>query len=111
MKQWLNDLSIRGKIVIGFAAALVFTAGLGLFAIHRLDAVNANAMEVKDNWLPSISILGRMAQVTERLRANQGVQLTATSDAYRQRAASLIIEQQRLYAAERRGVLQADHAR
>jgi methyl-accepting chemotaxis protein len=97
----LNRLSIRGKVISAFAAVLICTLGLGLFAIQRLNAVNANAQDIRDNWLPSVNILGRMAQVTERMRANQGAQLLTTANAERERAVSIIKEQSQLYAKAR----------
>jgi len=49
MPHLLARLSIRSKIVAGFAAVLICTIGLGLFASQRLEAVNGNAQEIKDN--------------------------------------------------------------
>ena len=69
----LAQLSIRSKIIAGFAAVLICTIGLGLFSTQRLDAVNANAQDIKDDYLPSTRILGRLAQVSERVRSNRGV--------------------------------------
>ncbi|HSZ88949.1 MAG TPA: hypothetical protein VK822_06190 [Acetobacteraceae bacterium] len=37
------QLSIRSKIIAGFAAVLICTIGLSLFSTQRLDAVNGNA--------------------------------------------------------------------
>ena len=65
-------LSIRSKIIAGFAAVLVCTIGLGLFSTQRLEAVNGSAQDIKDNYLPGTRILGRLAQVSERLRSNRG---------------------------------------
>jgi methyl-accepting chemotaxis protein len=99
--RWLNHLSIRGKVVLAFAAALICMLGLGLFAIARLSAVNANAADIRDNWMPSLGILGQMAQATERLRANQAALLLATADAERNRFASITKDQLALYSSAR----------
>jgi hypothetical protein len=99
--QLLDNLSVRGKVIGAFAAVLVCATGLGLFAIQRLDAVNANAQEIRDNWLPSTRVLGRMAQVTERLRSNQGLQLLATTDAQRQPSVVIVKDQIEIYTKER----------
>ena len=101
MTQLLNNLSVRGRVIGAFTAVLVCATGLGLFAIQRLDAVNANAQEIRDNWLPSTRVLGRMAQVTERLRSNQGLQLLATTDAQRQQSVVIVKDQIEIYTKER----------
>jgi hypothetical protein len=66
------QLSIRSKIIAGFAAVLICTIGLGLFSTQRLDAVNGNAQDIKDHYLPGTRILGRLAQVSERVRRTAG---------------------------------------
>ena len=76
-------LSIRSKIIAGFAVVLICTIGLGLFSTQRLDAVNGNAQHIRDNYLPGTRILGRLAQVSERLRSNRGSLLLATTDVQR----------------------------
>ncbi len=101
MVHLLNRLSVRHKVIIAFAAVLVCTVGLGLFGIERLEAVNANALDIKQNWLPSTRILGRMAQVAERLRSNQSSVLVATANADLDRSLFLIKEQSQLYAKQR----------
>ena len=101
MSHLLAKLSIRSKIIAGFAAVLLCTIGLGLFATQRLDAVNANAQNIKDDYLPGTRILGHMAQVSERLRSNRAALLLATTDAQRAQYNTTINEQAQLYAQER----------
>ncbi len=101
MSHLLAKLSIRSKIIAGFAAVLLCTVGLGLFASQRLDALNANAQDIKDDYLPSTRILGHMAQVSERLRSNRAALLLATTDAQRAQYNATINEQAELYARER----------
>jgi methyl-accepting chemotaxis protein len=91
-------LSIRSKIIAGFTAVLICTIGLGLFSTQRLDAVNGSAQDIKDNYLPGTRILGRMAQVSERLRSNRGSLLLATTEAQRAQYGATIKEQAALYA-------------
>ena len=52
MAHLFAQLSIRSKIIAGFAAVLICTIGLGLFSTQRLDAVNGNAQVIRDNYLP-----------------------------------------------------------
>lgn len=94
-------LSIRSKIIAGFAVVLICTIGLGLFSTQRLDAVNGNAQDIRDNYLPGTRILGRLAQVSERLRSNRGSLLLATTDVQRTQYGSTIKQQAALYARAR----------
>jgi methyl-accepting chemotaxis protein len=101
MKSLFDNLSIRGKVMFAFAAAMICTLGLGLFAIQRLDAVNASAMDITDNWLPSVSFLSDMASSSERLRANQAAQLLAPTDSERERFATITSDMFQIYAKAR----------
>ena len=56
----LNKLAIRVKIPLGFAAVLVIVLILGALSIDRLNAVNRNAAEISDNWLPRTGQMGRL---------------------------------------------------
>ncbi len=47
--SFLSNLSIRNKVVFAFAIVLVFTAGLGVFAITRVNLLNADAGGVEGN--------------------------------------------------------------
>lgn len=50
----LASLSIRGKITIVLSFLLLALTGMGLLAISKMRAINANAVEIQTNWLPSI---------------------------------------------------------
>jgi methyl-accepting chemotaxis protein len=76
----LNNLSVRNKVTLAFSMVCVVVIGLGLFAMQRLGEVNAAAADLRDNWLPSVKALGRVAQLTERYRLNVGAILVARDD-------------------------------
>jgi methyl-accepting chemotaxis protein len=101
MSHLFRQLSIRGKIIAGFAAVLICTIGLGLFSTQRLDAVNSNAQEIRNNYLPSTRVLGHLAQIGERMRQNRASVLLAVTDAQRAQAAATLQEQVQNYARER----------
>lgn len=84
MRHLLNRAGIRGRIVTAFALVLCCTVGLGVFAVHRLAAVNASAADMRETWLPSARALGRVAQLTERVRPYQGLFFLAESNEERQ---------------------------
>lgn len=45
----LSRLSIRSKITAVLAILLVAMAGLGLFAIRQMQAINANTIDIQTN--------------------------------------------------------------
>jgi methyl-accepting chemotaxis protein len=53
----LATLSIRAKITLVIAFLLIAMSGLGLLAITKMQAINANAVDIQTNWLPSVRIL------------------------------------------------------
>ena len=96
-----HDFSIRTKVLGAFAMVMLLTLALGLFAIERLDRVNASAVDVRDNWLPSTVAVGQMAKLIERYRLYEARLLFATSDADRRAALAPIEETEREIARMR----------
>jgi methyl-accepting chemotaxis protein len=74
----LSNISIRNKIIAAFACVLVTTIGLGLLAQNRLSAVNAAAAEIRDNWLPSTRLLGKISQISEMYRQQEAAIILVT---------------------------------
>ena len=70
--------SIGGKVTIAFTVVLLVTIGLGAFAIERLGAVNASAMTVRDDWLPSTSLIGQLAAGVEQYRILESIYLLSS---------------------------------
>ena len=66
--SFLSQFSIRTKIYAAFAIVLCATTMLGLFAVQRLTAVNESAAELRDNWMPSVQVLGTLSFSTTRYR-------------------------------------------
>jgi len=82
-----TDYSVASKIVAAFAMVLVATLALGIFANVRLQAVDSNARELGERWLPNMQQLGRLQYTATRLRSWQGAVLMSTSP--KQRALAL----------------------
>ncbi len=51
----LASLSIRAKITIVLSFLLLAMTGLGLIAVRKMQAINANAVDIQTSWLPSVS--------------------------------------------------------
>ena len=54
------SLSIRAKIISVVASLLVTMTGMGLLAITKMRAMNANTTDITTVWLPSVRVLGDM---------------------------------------------------
>jgi len=76
----ISDLKIRTKVLSAFAAVLVATLCLGLFAIYRLAEVNSAASEIRETYLLSTRYEGYMARDIEQYRLRQ-VQFVTDTDA------------------------------
>jgi len=81
-------ISIRAKVVAAFTAVLLCTVGLGVFALQRLEAVDAAAADIRETWLPSTLTLGRLLPMVERLRAAEALSVTAVNETERKTFAS-----------------------
>src|SRR5260370_32652876 len=76
-----KNITIKTKLIAAFAAVLAVTMGLGVFAILRLAAVNDQAAEIRDNWLPATRALGELSGKTERYRiAEAGYVMSRTAE-------------------------------
>ena len=97
MSGLLSRFSIRSKLLAGFALVLCGTVGLGLFAVQRLDGVNAAATDLRDNWLPATRALGDMGRFAEKMRVKQALQADATTAEDRSSLADTINNQSTLF--------------
>ncbi|GJD93793.1 MCP four helix bundle domain-containing protein [Methylobacterium iners] len=61
-------LSIKAILVGVLLALCMAIAGQGVLAVTRLQAINANAIDVAGNWLPSVRWLGDIKYRVTRLR-------------------------------------------
>ena len=64
----MSKLSIRAKIIAVIALMLVAMAGLGMLAIRSMQAINAHTVDIADNWLSSVRVLGEMRADINLLR-------------------------------------------
>ncbi|MGM4906436.1 methyl-accepting chemotaxis protein [Tardiphaga sp. 866_E4_N2_1] len=60
----LASLSIRAKITIVLSLLLLAMTGLGLIAVRKMQAINANAVDIQTSWLPSVRLLGDLRSGT-----------------------------------------------
>jgi methyl-accepting chemotaxis protein len=79
--QAFDNLAIRVKIPLSFVLMLVVIMLLGLLSLNRLGAVETNAEDVRDNWLPSAGQLGKLVKSIYDYRVREGRYLLLSSDA------------------------------
>ena len=51
-------ISIRAKIISVVAFLLVAMTGMGLIAVWKMRAMNANTADITTSWMPSVRVLG-----------------------------------------------------
>src|SRR6266567_1134628 len=52
------NISIRAKIISVVAFLLVAMTGMGLIAVWKMRAMNANTADITTSWMPSVRVLG-----------------------------------------------------
>ena len=67
MSSWTN-LSIRMKVLIAFGAVFLATCTLGIFGLIETSRINDDALDIRDDWLPSTGALGNLAISAENYR-------------------------------------------
>ena len=75
MGEFCGNYSVKIKVALVMAGVLAAAAILGLFAVRQLWSVNANAAEIRDNWLPSTRLLGELNYAVTRYRSAQATTL------------------------------------
>ncbi|MDG3443974.1 methyl-accepting chemotaxis protein [Nitrospirillum amazonense] len=80
----MKNLSIRHKVILAFSAVLGITLILGVVAMMQAARMNASAMDIRDDWLPSTRAVGQIVQATERFRSLEGSYLLVKEPAMRE---------------------------
>ena len=80
MTAWLNQYTIRTKVVAAFGFVLVVVLGLGWLSLSGLAAIGSRAEVVRDSWLPSTGELGRLAVAVEDVRVTEARIAFAATD-------------------------------
>jgi len=75
--NFLNNISIRAKVVGAFFLLLLATVLLGVFAVDRLSLVNDGAVDISGNYLVASNALGAFSHDTMRFRQLQGAHILA----------------------------------
>ncbi|PHV08201.1 methyl-accepting chemotaxis protein [Janthinobacterium sp. BJB412] len=67
----LGKLKLATKLGLAFAAVLVLTLAVGVFAIAELAQVNASAAALSQRWMPSMRVVQDMKAQVARVRTRE----------------------------------------
>ena len=81
MFRTFTDLSIRAKVFVTFGLVLAITIGLGLFTVQRMSAVNDAAIDIRDNWLPSLVAINQLEDATKDYQLTVSRHVISSNDA------------------------------
>ena len=78
--SWMSDASVRAKAIFSFAAIFVLVTALGLFSIDRMAAMNNEAAEIRNNWLPSTSAVSALYADFDNYRILEGAHAMSSNE-------------------------------
>jgi methyl-accepting chemotaxis protein len=87
-------MSIRKKIISVIAFMLVAMCGLGVLAVTSMQSINANTVDIANNWLPSVRAIGELRAninlLRVALRAHVMAETAETKQAAEKRVNSIL---------------------
>ncbi|MBC3869495.1 methyl-accepting chemotaxis protein [Undibacterium oligocarboniphilum] len=69
--KFFHDLKIGVKLLTGFAVLLLLTVLIGIFSMIELARVNASAMNLGTNWMPSVKAAMAVKERVSRIRSQE----------------------------------------
>jgi methyl-accepting chemotaxis protein len=99
--NWFYNLKIARKLILSFAAVIVLTVILGLFAIRQLKEVNQASTDIATNWLPSIKAAQTIQASLPRMRISELQMVTSVQPADREDALKAIKSRLDILAKQR----------
>lgn len=76
----LARLSIRTKITIVVSFLLLAMSAMGALAVRQMSAINGATVDIADNWLPSVRVIGELRANSITYRAIVRAHLLATTE-------------------------------
>ncbi|MBA1381049.1 methyl-accepting chemotaxis protein [Pseudomonas brassicacearum] len=78
--KWFYDLRIATKLITSFLVVLALTAVMGVFSIIQLGQVNGTALDIRENWMPSMRAASGMRFFAASYRLKENRHIAADSD-------------------------------
>ncbi|MTV37338.1 methyl-accepting chemotaxis protein [Duganella radicis] len=69
--KWLHDLKLATKLGVAFAAVLLLTAAVDVFAIVKLAQVNNTSTELSARWMPAMRVVQDLKAQIARIRTRE----------------------------------------
>ena len=85
------DLKLRTKLMFSFTIVLALTTFLGVLSLSKLAGVRATTVDMSENWLPSVRVLGDMRNALANVRRAQYRMVIAKNEEARSEPKSAII--------------------
>ncbi len=79
----LGSLKIGHRLALAFAALLLLLCVVGGLGTYLTSRINANVVDVNEDWLPSVKVLGDLRVNANRLRRAQLLHVIAVDQAGR----------------------------
>jgi methyl-accepting chemotaxis protein len=81
MQRFVNDVSIRAKLVFSFSFIVLLVLILGAFSTNRMSVVNNLSTEIAQSWLPSVRAVGHLSTLVNYFRVKEGRHVLASNEA------------------------------
>ncbi|MCW2286502.1 methyl-accepting chemotaxis protein [Rhodoblastus acidophilus] len=78
MQLW-RDLKIGKKIIAALAAMFVLAIVVGALGMTQMAAINARAIDIRDNWLPSVGKIDQLNVALTRVGRTENALLLAVA--------------------------------
>ena len=78
--KWFYDLRIATKLITSFLVVLALTAVMGVFSIIQLGQVNGTALDIRENWMPSMRAASGMRFFAASYRLKENRHIAADSE-------------------------------
>ncbi|WP_457970235.1 methyl-accepting chemotaxis protein [Pseudomonas sp. R4-84] len=78
--KWFYDLRIATKLIASFLVVLALTAVMGVFSIIQLGQVNGTALDIRENWMPSMRAASGMRFFAASYRLKENRHIAADSE-------------------------------
>ena len=72
----LSDLRVGARLGCAFGVLLLLMLGMGLYALNKVEQVQASVVDLSGNWLPSTQ---QLAGVNEALKSERVVKYLETN--------------------------------
>ncbi|WP_304622779.1 methyl-accepting chemotaxis protein [Roseateles caseinilyticus] len=67
----LSDLRVGARLGGAFGLLLLLMLGMGLYALHKVEQVQASVVDLSDNWLPSTQQLAAVNEALNQMRRGE----------------------------------------